>query len=141
MALDITVDDLTPFATIDDAKAEAMIEDALAMAELVAPCIVDTEFAYTGAAKAILRGAILRWHDTGSGSATQQVVGPFQQNVTPQPRKSLFWPSEIEQLQSLCRATQVNRAYEVDLTPAGAGLPAEWCGWDIPPPDGAGPTL
>lgn len=140
MAL-LEVDDLTPFATIDEAKAEAMIADVLAMAALAAPCINDNDFAHPEAAKAILRGAVLRWHDTGSGSATQQVVGPFQQNITPQPRKSLFWPSEIEQLQSLCRATQVNRAYEIDLTPAGAGLPAEWCGWDVPPPDGPGPIL
>lgn len=139
-AVELDPSDLAPFIPdIPDDRAEAMIEDALAMAELVAPCIVDDGFSHAGAAKAILRGAILRWYDTANEAGSQRVVGPFQ-NV-PQPRKSLFWPSEIEQLQSLCRTTQAIKAFEVDLTPAGAGLPAEWCVWDVPPPDGPGPLL
>jgi len=139
-AVEITTDDLAAFAEIDSAKAEAMIEDALAMAELVAPCILLEDFAYAGAAKAILRGAILRWHDSGSGVVSSQTAGPFAQVVdTRQARRSMFWPSEIEQLQSLFRVSGKVRAFEVDLCPPGAGIPLEWgnslfCeGWDLPP--------
>ena len=99
----ITVDDLTPFADIPQAKAEAMIADALAMASRVAPCINDTDFAYPDAAKAILRGAILRWHEAGTGAFQQQTAGPFGVQVdTRQQRRGMFWPSEINDLQALC---------------------------------------
>lgn len=122
-AVEITPDDLEPFATIDVAKAEAMIADALAMAELVAPCIVEADFTHASAAKAILRAAILRWHDSGNGAVSQQVAGVFQQTLdTRTARKSLFWPSEIEQLQGLCRDVTQVKAFEVDLTPPGAGI-------------------
>ena len=102
----ITVDDLTPFAAdIPQAKAEAMIADALAMASRVAPCIADADFAYPDAAKAILRGAILRWHEAGSGAFQSQTAGPFGVQVdTRQQRRSMFWPSEINDLQALCDA-------------------------------------
>lgn len=103
----LTNADLAPFATIDDAKAEAMITDAEAMAVLVAPCITSTEFSAdlgkVAAVKALLRGAILRWHDAGSGAVTQQTAGPFSQTVDQsKARKAMFWPSEIQQLQTLC---------------------------------------
>ena len=129
--MDLIPADLAPFVPdIPEDKAEAMIADALAMAELVAPCITTDEFAHAGAAKAILRAAILRWHDSGSGAVSQQVAGPFQQTLdTRTTRKSLFWPSEIDQLQNLCKESSVARAYEVDLAPEGAGSEFDlpWC--------------
>jgi hypothetical protein len=95
--------DLDPFATIDPLKADAMIEDAEAMAVLVAPCIAAAGFAHAAALKAILRGAILRWNDSGTGAIQAQTAGPFGQTLdTRQERKAMFWPSEIEQLQNLC---------------------------------------
>lgn len=106
-AVSLSPGDLTPFATIDEAKAEAMIADATAMAELVAPCLGDSELSdkKVAAAKAILRAAILRWHDSGSGALSQQAAGPFSQTMdTRQQRRSLFWPDEIEKLQQICRA-------------------------------------
>lgn len=99
----LTVDDLTPFATIEAAKAQAMIDDAEAMAVLVAPCITVGGFAHSTAVKAILRGAVLRWNDSGSGALQAQTAGPFGQTLdTRQERRGMFWPSEIEQLQNLC---------------------------------------
>lgn len=116
-AVTITVDDLLPFAPdIDEAKAAAMIEDALALAAVIAPCILDPEFENPGAAKAILRGAVLRWNDSGSGAIVSQAAGPFSQTVdTSNPRKSLFWPSEIEQLQKLCGPKA--GAFAIDTAP------------------------
>lgn len=99
----IATNDLDPFASIEYTKAQAMIDDAEAMAVLVAPCILAVGFAYPDAVKAILRGAILRWNDAGSGAISAQTAGPFGQTLdTRQERKGMFWPSEIEQLQNLC---------------------------------------
>jgi hypothetical protein len=111
--------DLAPFAVIDSVKAQAMIDDAMARAARFAPCILTPDFAYEGAALAILRGAILRWNDAGSGAYTskQETAGPFSlsQGIDSQPpRRSLFWPSEITELQDLCKGPEVSGAYSVD---------------------------
>jgi hypothetical protein len=135
MADVITVDDLTPFATIEADKAAAMIDDALAMARLSAPCIDDADFPYLNAAKAIIRTAILRWNESGAAGRTQvnDSIGPFvhaesyQQPV----RRALFSAPEIQQLQALCKSSQAGRAFEVDSTPPGAGVidPYEYSMW------------
>lgn len=102
----IAPSDLVPFAEIDAEKAYAMVEDAEAQAVLAAPCLADDgdlSSHQVAAVKAILRGAILRWNDSGSGAYQQQTAGPFSVAYdTRQARRSLFWPSEIEQLQSIC---------------------------------------
>lgn len=126
MAVSIAVEDLLPFAEIPSAKATAMIEDALAMASVVAPCITASDFdaAKAAAAKAILRGAILRWHEAGQGALSQhqQNVGPFgetQMFDTRQPRRGLFWPSEIQQLEKLCRTETGGGAWSYDTLGTG----------------------
>jgi hypothetical protein len=118
-AVTLTPADLAPFATIGAAKAQAMIDDAMALAARVAPCITDSTFAYDAAAKAILRGAILRWNESGTGAVSQQSAGPYQMSVdTRQQRRSMFWPSEIEQLQELCRdGDPTPQAFSIDTTP------------------------
>lgn len=111
----LDVDDLAPFATIEVAKANAMIDDAEAMALLAAPCISTEDFAYATAVKAILRAAVLRWNDTGSGALQAQQAGPFGQTLdTRQERRGMFWPSEIVSLQSLCADSQ-GGVYSVSL--------------------------
>lgn len=121
--------DLDPFASIDAVKAQAMIDDALAMAARVAPCILETTFAFDAAAKAVLRGAILRWHDSGSGALQAQQAGPFGQTLdTRQQRRGMFWPSEIEQLQDMCKGAEVSGAYSVDTVfMAGSLVHADSC--------------
>lgn len=129
-AVSIEWDDLAPFAEIPSAKAAAMIEDALAMAAMVAPCISSEDLtdSKAAAAKAIIRGAILRWHDSGSGAVSQQSAGPFQQTLdTRQPRRSLFWPSEIEQLEKLCRADDQGGAWGYDTLGSGIIAHADVC--------------
>ncbi|ASN67442.1 hypothetical protein 7S11_4 [uncultured Caudovirales phage] len=127
-AVQIGIPDLQPFAPgIDPAKAEAMIEDALALATQIAPCIVDVDFKHPGAAKAIMRGAILRWNEGGTGAITQQSAGPFQQTVdTTNARRSLFWPSEIAALQKLCGGGDT-KAFAVDTVATSAVMHAETC--------------
>jgi len=123
----LTPEDLTPFATIDPAKAQAMIDDAEAMAELVAPCITAEGFANDAAVKAILRGAVIRWNDAGSGALQSQTAGPFGQTYdTRQERRGMFWPSEIEQLQNLC-GTVGGSVYTVSM--AGPDPDESELGW------------
>lgn len=126
MAL-IEVADLLIFSpSIDGEKAQAMIDDALAMASLAAPCINDVDFTYPDAAKAIIRSAILRWDEQGAAGRIQVTdsMGPFSHAESYQQpvRRALFSAPEIQQLQALCKSSQAGRAFEVDSTPAGAGV-------------------
>lgn len=115
MSTFLTVEDLAPFATIEATKAQAMIDDAEAMAVLAAPCITGDTFANTAAVKAILRGAVLRWNEAGTGALQQQQAGPFGQTLdTRLERRGMFWPSEITQLQNLCSTNQ-GGAYTTSL--------------------------
>lgn len=127
----ITAADLANFATIAKAKADEMIEDAIGMAELVAPCITKPEFAHRRAAKAILRGAILRWHEAMTGSAKTKAAGIYSQtedNRPTQPRKAMFFPSELDQLRSLCRTDDDNGgAFSIDMLPTTTIEHAEIC--------------
>lgn len=115
-AMFLQVEDLAPFATIEQVKAQAMIDDALALAARVAPCITSPAFEHTAAARAILRRAILRWNDQGAGALTTESVDDYSGTQdTRQPSKNLFWPSEIEQLQDLCRTgDEDSGAFAVD---------------------------
>jgi|SRR5690554_275464 len=126
-AVSLTPDDLEPFAAIPEARALALIEDAIALAARVAPCILDEDFAHAAAAKAVLREAILRRNEAGSGAVTQQGAGPFQLSVdTRQPRRAMFRPDEVAQLQELCRdATPA--AFSVDTAPAGGSRHSPIC--------------
>jgi hypothetical protein len=122
-AVNLQPSDLTAFAQIDDAKAMLMIEDALALAARVAPCILESTFEYDAAARAILRGAILRWNESGTGAVVQQSAGPFAHTLdTRQQRRGMFWPSEIEQLQDLCKGAELSGAWSYDTAPPIAGL-------------------
>jgi hypothetical protein len=88
-------------------KAEAMIDDAEAMAVLAAPCIADEDFAYTTAVRAIIRAAVLRWNDSGTGAYQAQQAGPFGVTLdTRQERRGMFQPHEIVALQNLCSTHQ-----------------------------------
>lgn len=121
MSVILSPEDLAPFATIPEAKAQQMIEDALALAAMVAPCILDDDFEYEAAAKAIIRGAILRWDATGSGGVTtQSTAGPISETVTVGVRKGMFFPQEIVQLQKLCGRSSKGRAFEINTMPVEA---------------------
>ena len=105
----LTPDDLAAFVSIDPARAAAMIEDAEAQAVLAAPCLADPGFTAdpqrVAAVRSVLRGAVLRWHEAGSGSVVQETTGPFSRTIdTKTARRGMFWPDEIAQLRDLCAA-------------------------------------
>lgn len=123
MALTINVDDILAFNPDLDKKVVAiLIKDGLAMARRVAPCIEDADFEFADAATAIIRGAVLRWAESGAGglSSQQQTAGPFGQTLsfdTRQTRRSLFFPSEIKELEALCSSSRRGGPGAVDTLP------------------------
>lgn len=121
--LEAFVDDLGPV------KAAAMVADATAMAALVAPCISDADFPHVAAARAILRGAVVRWVEAGSGALQSTTTGPFGATVdTRQARRGMFFPSEIEQLQSLCaQSRRTGKAFDLDTVSISGVVHADIC--------------
>ena len=124
-------DDLSPFANIASAKAEAMIDDATGQALTVAPCLAeDLTPVQRKAVKGILRTAILRWNDAGSGGkvSSQLSAGPFQQSDTidtTQQRRGVFYPSEIRALQAICKRKPA--PYAIDMGARQATPHTPWC--------------
>lgn len=137
MVMFLKLDDLTPFdPNINSDKAAAMIEDAEAQAMIIAPCIADLDETADAlkwkAVRGILRQALLRWNDAGSGaiSTTQQGAGPFQQMTTVDTSKiriGAFWPSEIERLQNICKSDADKGAFSIDTAPGTGSLHLPWC--------------
>lgn len=119
MTVSITVEDIHVFnKDIPAEQAQILIKDGLALARKVAPCIDEPGFQFADAAAAIIRGAILRWAESGSGGLTQRqnTAGPFSQNLSfdnRQTRRSLFFPSEITELQDLCKSN-MKGAFGID---------------------------
>lgn len=119
----LTPADLQVFAPdLSDAKAQVMIDDAVALAVVHAPCLQDASFDKRDAAKAILRGAILRWNDAGTGAVQSEsyASGPYSMSQTvdtSQVRRSMFLKSEIKELRRLCGSAR-REAFSVDLAPA-----------------------
>lgn len=113
MATIITVSDL-PTALQTAELVQTMVDGANAKASRVAPCLTwdgsDTTKPAPSAdqlaeAKLVLVGAVKRWAETGSGAFQQQTAGPFGLTVDTRQRTGFnLWPSEIEQLQDICKA-------------------------------------
>lgn len=110
MAL-LTVSDFSlflPDGRVSDGQLAAMIADVEALAVQAAPCLTGPlSEAQAAAALAILRGAVLRWVDYLGRDDRQMAAGPF--SIGPaagsSERKPLLWPSEIADLQAVCRGS------------------------------------
>lgn len=98
----------------------AMIAGANGAAGRVARCLASSDPAPTddqvAEAKLVLIGAIKRWSEAGSGGFQQQTAGPFSVAYDTRQRGGFnLWPSEIEQLQDICRSdTNDRRAFAID---------------------------
>ena len=110
-------------AAIQSAElVDLMVDGANARAARVAPCLVDEDPAPSAdllsEARLVLVGAIKRWHEAGAGAYQSQTAGPFGVTVDTRQRTGFnLWPSEIEQLQELCRdASASGGAFTIDTT-------------------------
>jgi hypothetical protein len=125
----ITVTDL-PVALRTAELIDIMVAGANAKALRIAPCLASTDPIPTDGqlaeAQLVLIGAVKRWAEAGSGALQQQSAGPFSQVLDTRQRTGYnLWPSEIEQLQSIC-APENSGAFSIDTAPTGsAHLP--WC--------------
>lgn len=99
--------DFAPWGTPQDAKLTALITDVQAKAAIVAPCLSLVDFKYPDAAKAILREAVLRRLEAGSGAVATKFVatGPFSTSETFDTRslRGILQPKDIAELQELCK--------------------------------------
>lgn len=134
MAVQLTVADVQVILpNVDPERAQAFINDAEALALTVAPCLgsIDLEPGKVAAAKAILRQVIARWIERGAGITTQQAVGPFQWTQDTS-KGNLFWPSEIQALQSICDGfkPQGQSAFSVDMSPPAVSGGGHWSSSD-----------
>lgn len=105
-----------------NAMAAVWIAGANARAVRVAPCLGSTDPAPTeeqlAEAKLILLGAIIRWSQAGSGAYQSQTAGPFGVTFDTRQRGGFnLWPSEISQLQDICK-TSGQQAYGIDTVRA-----------------------
>lgn len=110
----LTTQDLIPFADIDSEKADAMVEDVLALAIAAVPALAAPTFTNQAAAKAVLRGIVLRWNEAGSASYQAQMAEP-PGSLAPRPaRRNSIWDSEIKHLRELVGQYQ-GGVYSVSL--------------------------
>lgn len=128
----ITTSDL-PIAIQSHELAAVMVAGANSKAMRVAPCLAATDPAPTAEqvaeAKLVLIGAVKRWAEAGSGAFQQQTAGPFSIGVDTRQRAGFnLWPSEITDLQAICRAgADAESAYALDLAPTSRSPHMPWC--------------
>lgn len=139
MAEFIIVDDL-PTAIQSAELVDAMVAGANAKASRVAPCLVvavaagaptEAQVDALAEAKLVLLGAVKRWVDAGSGALSAQVAGPFQQTLDTRQRTGFnLWPSEINDLQAICKGlseTPSRAAFSIDTAGTYGTVHAESC--------------
>lgn len=129
----ITTEDVPEVvAAVGAARAEVMVAGANARAERVAPCLVATDPAPSpgqlAEAALVLIGAVIRWSQAGSGAVSQQTAGPFGITVDNRQKGGFgLWPSEITDLQNICKAgDESGGAFSID-TLSTMGVHAEIC--------------
>lgn len=122
MAEIITVDDL-PNAARSAELVDLMVAAANAAAARVASCLVATDPAPSAdqlaEAKLVLIGAVTRWTEAGAGAFTTQTAGPFSVSTDTRQRTGYrLWPSEITELQEICKGeTDPQGAFSIDTAP------------------------
>lgn len=126
----IDVTDLPTSAQSAD-LVDVMVAGANATAARVAPCLVATDPEPTdeqlAEARLVLIGAVLRWTQAGSGAFQQQTAGPFSVSTDTRQRTGFkMWPSEIEQLQTICGGSE-SAAFAVDTAPRVSSIHSEAC--------------
>lgn len=129
MAVIISPSDLPDSITsaIDEKELVLMLDGLNARAARLAPCLAITEPAPLAEAKLVLYGAIKRWKDAGAGAFQQQTSGPFGVTIDTRQRGGYnLWPSEITQLQDICKTGGENKAFDIDTVGHGRWH-ADWC--------------
>jgi hypothetical protein len=120
----INLNDL-PEAVAANAMSDTWVSGANARASRVAPCLGSVDPSPTedqlAEAKLILVGAVIRWSQAGSGALQSQTAGQYGVTFDTRQRGGFnLWPSEITQLQDICKNGTENQAYSVDTVQSGS---------------------
>lgn len=123
MAEIINSDDL-PADVASNAMSATWINGANARASRVAPCLVAVtpppSVDQLDEAKLVLVGAVIRWSQAGSGAFQSENIGPLGYTIDTRQRGGFnLWPSEITQLQDICKNGSEGKAFSVDTIPYG----------------------
>lgn len=113
-----------PADVASNAMSATWVSGANARASRVAPCLASTDPPASedqlAEAKLILVGAVIRWAQAGSGAFQSQTAGPFGVTLDTRQRVGFnLWPTEITQLQDICKNGLKAKAYSVDTVPCG----------------------
>lgn len=136
MAIVITPEEIRRYGVdADDELIEQVINDAVDQAELFAPGVSAVDDATSRAVAAVIRGAVVRYIETGKNSAergglssTMDVAGPFTNQAAFRERTAIFLPSEERKIAAAV-ARGKRRAFMVDMQPDLPGPPSpadEW---------------
>lgn len=130
-----------PAAVAENAMAEMWVAGANARASRVAPCLAtDPTGDQLAEARLILVGAVIRWSQAGSGALQSQTAGPYGVTLDTRQRVGFnLWPTEITQLQDICK-NGGQQAYAVD-TVQSAGNHSPICSVYFSGPCSCGASL
>lgn len=115
-----------PASVRENELARVMVAAANAKAARVAPCLAqDTATEdQLAEAKLTLIGAIKRWAEAGSGAVTQQTAGPFSMSTDTRQRSGFtLWPTEIADLQGICKGPTARKIHAIDTVPTASPHP------------------
>lgn len=133
MSLYLQPADVTPFTDVDTARIDILIEDAEVFATLAAPPLADpaplTE-TQRAQVKTILRRAVIREADAGTGAKTQEVAGPYSYTVDTRKANDVSFLTEEEEdaLRGVVGIVKSTQAFNTDVTPApGYSDHLPWC--------------
>lgn len=121
----LTRDALKVFSPeLSNDTADAMLATAWARAQQAAPCLredaPDLDSADVEIIKDVLRSAILRWDERGSGAVAQRTAGEYGETFRASDSSTLFRPNEIRDLQSVCgNVRKRGRASTISTIPPG----------------------
>lgn len=113
-----------PTDIASNAMVDTWVDGANARASRVAPCLSSDDPAPTedqlAEARLVLIGAVIRWSLAGSGAFQSETIGPLGYTVDTRQRGGFnLWPSEITQLQDICKNGTESKAFSVDTVPCG----------------------
>lgn len=128
----LTPEDFTAF-TIDAALLPVLIEDAEVYATLAAPPLANPASltdAQRAQVKTVLRRAVVREADSGTGAKIQETAGQYSYTVDSRTARSTSFLTEEEEalLQGIVGTTRGNTVFSLDVTPTlstSEHLP--WC--------------
>lgn len=124
-------EDVFPFVEVDLARLVILIEDAEVFATMVVPTLTEPSSISADQrrqVKTILRRAVIREADAGTGSKVQESAGPYSYTVDTRSLRgaSFLTEDEEETLRTICGVGRSNQVFSVDVTPTlTEHLP--WC--------------